>query len=236
MPARRATASRWITALVDPPSATSTAAAFAMPALVTIREGRRSPPAAATAIRPASVPARSRSPLAAGAVAVPAGLSPRASAMQAMVEAVPITMQVPPVVASADRTSMISLSSSSPARCRAHMPRQSVQAPSRWPRHELVSIGPATSCTAGTSAEIAAISWAGTVLSHPPRSTTASIGWAVISSSVSIAIRLRKSIEVGDSRISGSDIVGKTNGSPPASSTPRLTASTSWGISRWHVV
>ncbi len=86
------------------------------------------------------------------------------------------------------------------------------------------------------SADTAAISWAGTVLSHPPQSTTASIGWERSCSSVSIARRLRNSIEVGERRISGSDIVGKRTGSPPASSTPRLTASTSSGIWRWHVV
>ena len=35
------------------------------------------------------------------------------------------------------------------------------------------------------------MSCAGTVLSHPPSKTTASMGWARIISSVSIAIRLR---------------------------------------------
>ena len=44
---------------------------------------------------------------------------------------------------------------------------------------------------AGPPAEAAAISCAGTVLSQPPMSTTASIGWAVIIASVSSDIRLR---------------------------------------------
>ena len=43
----------------------------------------------------------------------------------------------------------------------------------------------------GMSAEMAAISCAGTVLSQPPSRTAASIGWALIISSVSIAARLR---------------------------------------------
>ena len=47
------------------------------------------------------------------------------------------------------------------------------------------------------SALAAPMSWAGMVLSQPARSTTPSIGWARIISSVSIAMRLRKSIVVG---------------------------------------
>jgi hypothetical protein len=51
--------------------------------------------------------------------------------------------------------------------------------------------------TVGRSALIAAMSCAGSVLSQPPITMTASIGWARIISSVSIAIRLRRYIEVG---------------------------------------
>src|SRR5438132_12935875 len=46
-------------------------------------------------------------------------------------------------------------------------------------------------------------------------------------SSTSIAIRFRKSIAVGFIRFSPSEIVGNSSGSPPASRTPRLTASAS---------
>ena len=66
-----------------------------------------------------------------------------------------------------------------------------MQAPSRWPRCRPVLIGPVTSWIAGTPADAAPISCAGTVLSQPPTSTTASMGWAVIISSVSMAMRLR---------------------------------------------
>ena len=60
-----------------------------------------------------------------------------------------------------------------------------------------MSIGPAVTTIAGRSALAAPISWAGRVLSHPPRSTTPSIGWPRIISSVSIAMRFRKSMLVG---------------------------------------
>ena len=55
----------------------------------------------------------------AGMVAPPGSIMPSASVMQAMVLAVPITMQVPAVGASRSFTSSISVSSSSPARVHA---------------------------------------------------------------------------------------------------------------------
>jgi hypothetical protein len=58
---------------------------------------------------------------------------PSASAMQAIVEAVPITAQVPAVVASRPSTIEISSSLTLPARYCAQKRRQSVQAPSRSP-------------------------------------------------------------------------------------------------------
>jgi len=90
-------------------------------------------------------------------------------------------------------------------------------------------IGPVTSWMAGTSAEIAPISCAGTVLSQPPTSTTASMGCARTISSTSIAMRLRNIRLVGLRNTSPSEMVGKSTGSPPDPSTPRLTASTSSG-------
>ncbi|KAG0735629.1 hypothetical protein G6F68_016268 [Rhizopus microsporus] len=82
---------------------------------------------------------------------------------------------------------------------------------------------------AGTPAEAAPISWAGTVLSQPPISTTASMGCARIISSVSMDMRLRKYMLVGCEKLSCTEMVGKSIGRPPASITPRLTASISWG-------
>ena len=110
-----------------------------------------------------------------------------------------------------------------------------MQAPSRSPLWLPVSIGPVTSWIAGTSALAAAMSWAGTVLSQPPISTTASSGWARIISSVSIAMRLRKSMVVGCMKGSPSEIVGKVNGSPPAAVTPRSTASIRAGTVPWQL-
>ena len=58
---------------------------------------------------------------------------PSASVMQAMVLAVPITMQVPGVGARRPLIASISASVNSPARCRPQKRRQSVQAPSTSP-------------------------------------------------------------------------------------------------------
>ena len=88
---------------------------------------------------------------------------------------------------------------------------------------------PVTSWIAGTPAEIAPISSAGTVLSQPPISTTASIGCARTISSTSMDIRLRRYMLVGWAKLSWIEMVGKSIGMPPASITPRLTASTSCG-------
>jgi hypothetical protein len=90
--------------------------------------------------------------------------------------------------------------------------------------------------TAGRSAEVAPISSAGTVLSQAPISTTASIGWARIISSASIAIRLRNIMLVGCRKTSPRDTVGKSSGRPPAAMAPRFTASTSSGKCRWQLL
>jgi len=73
------------------------------------------------------------------------------------------------------------------------------------------------------------MSCAGTVLSQPPMSTTASMGCARIISSVSMDMRLRRYIEVGCAKLSWIEMVGNSIGRPPASITPRFTASTSRG-------
>src|SRR4051812_17433364 len=95
-------------------------------------------------------------------------------------------------------------------------------------------MGPVGRKMAGTSLDAAAMIWAGSVLSQPPIKTTASIGWARIISSVSIAIRLRRNIEVGEAKLSWIDMVGNTMGSAPLSITPRFTASISWGTLPWQ--
>jgi hypothetical protein len=109
-----------------------------------------------------------------------------------------------------------------------------VHAPTRSNWCEPVSIDPVTSSMQGMLAEAAPMSWAGTVLSQPPISTTASIGCARIISSVSIAIRLRRNMLVGWANDSWIEMVGNSIGSPPASITPRLTASMSCVALPWH--
>ena len=98
-PRRPAIAVRWISALVDPPSASSTRSAFSTDCSVMISDGRIGWVISFTASAPASSAARSRSACTAGMEPWPSGTMPSASAMQAMVEAVPITPQVPAVVA-----------------------------------------------------------------------------------------------------------------------------------------
>ena len=62
-------------------------------------------------------------------------------------------------------------------------------------------------------------------MSQPPSRTTASIGLARSISSVAIAARLRHSMAVGRTCVSPRDTTGNSNGTPPASDTPRFTAS-----------
>jgi len=89
---------------------------------------------------------------------------------------------------------------------------------------------------AGRPADTAPMSCAGTVLSQPPISTTASMGCARTISSVSIDIRLRNFRLVGLRNTSPSEMVGNSIGSAPAASTPRLTASSNSGKCRWQLL
>ena len=75
---------------------------------------------------------------------------------------------------------------------------------------------------------------AGSVLSQPPMTMTASIGWARIISSVSIAMRLRRNMEVGWAKLSWMEMVGNTMGMAPASMTPRFAASISAAALPWQ--
>ena len=145
-------------AFVEPPIACRVTSALWNASGVMIRSGRRSSAAISTARLPVRSAKRSRSACTAGMVAPPGSIMPSASVMQAMVLAVPITMQVPAVGASRSFTSSISASSSSPARYMPQKRRQSVHAPSRSPRQCPVIIGPVERTRAGTSALAAAMS------------------------------------------------------------------------------
>src|ERR1044072_1952681 len=95
-------------------------------------------------------------------------------------------------------------------------------------------MGPTGMTTVGRSALMAAMTCAGSVLSQLPITITESIGWPRIISSVSIAIRLRRYIEVGCAKLSAIEMVGNTIGIAPASITPRFTASMISGTLPWH--
>src|SRR3954466_8037737 len=120
--------------LVEPPIACSTTCAFLNDDAVKNSLGRGPfALASAAATLPLASAERNRSACGAGIVALIGSDRPSASVMHAIVEAVPITMQVPTDGASRPLTASISTSSISPARYLPHNRRQSVQAPSTSP-------------------------------------------------------------------------------------------------------
>src|SRR5271170_5398749 len=120
--------------LVEPPIACITTCAFLKEDAVNISLGFGPLVLAISAATlPLASASRKRSAWGAGIVALIGNDRPRASVTQAMVLAVPITMQVPTDGASRLLTASISTSSISPARYLAHSRRQSVQAPSTSP-------------------------------------------------------------------------------------------------------
>ncbi len=117
MPARPAMAARWTSALVEPLVACNTTEALRTAVLVMIWRGVGAPAfAISTARLPVASAMRMRSEETAGAVAAPGSVKPSVSAIDAMVEAVPITMQVPDVGMSWSCARPSSTSSSVPAR------------------------------------------------------------------------------------------------------------------------
>ena len=86
----------------------------------------------------------------------------------------------------------------------------------------------------GISALMPPITCAGTVLSHPPISMHASIGWALNISSVSIDIRFLKYIDVGLANDSWIVIVGNSSGIPPLARIPALALLIKSGTLPWH--
>src|SRR5262249_40351287 len=93
------------------------------------------------------------------------------------------------------------------------------------PRYLPFSIAPPDTTIVGRSHEAAPMMSDGVVLSQPHSSTTPSIGLARTDSSTSMLTRLRKSIAVGRTLVSPSEVTGNSNGTAPASQTPRLTCS-----------
>src|SRR5262245_46466139 len=94
-PARRAIASRWITALVEQPIAMATTMALRKAASVWTLAGVMSVQAISTARRPASEHMRMWLESAAGMADAPGSVMPMASASAVMVAAVPMVMHTP---------------------------------------------------------------------------------------------------------------------------------------------
>src|SRR5580698_10800277 len=162
--------------------------------------------------------------------------------MHAIVEAVPIVLQVPaerdmPASADMNSCSVILPALTCSLNCHTTVPE-----PMSRPWCLPFNIGPPETTMAGTSQLAAPISSAGVVLSQPTSSTTASIGLPRIDSSTSMLARLRVNMAVGRKFDSPLLNTGNSTGKPPASNTPRLTCSASlrkWalqGVSSDHVL
>ncbi len=150
---------------------------------------------------------------------------PSASTMLAMVDAVPMVMQLPRERCMQASASVNSAWLSVPARTISDISITPVPEPTGLPRQLPDSDGPPDKPMVGRSTLAAPISSDGVVLSQPISSTTPSMGLARIDSSTSMLARLRNSIAVGRIWVSPSDITGNSSGKPPASYTPRLTCS-----------
>ena len=161
----------------------------------------------------------------AGIAALPGKARPNASIMQAMVDAVPIVLQLPGdrlIAASDARKSSAFMRPAFTSSLRRNM---SVPDPSFSPRNMPESIGPPDTTMVGRLQLAAPITSAGVVLSQPTSRTTPSIGLARRVSSTSMLARLRYIIAAGRMLDSPSDITGNSTGKPPASYTPRFTKS-----------
>jgi hypothetical protein len=165
-----------MTALVEPPSARTVAMASWYASAVRKREIRAPSLTRWTTRRPAAAAIRAWAESTAGMAAAPGMVTPRASAAEVMVEAVPIVMQVPGERARPPSSSASSRSPMRPARLRSQYFHMSVPEPRVSPRQWPRSIGPAGTKTVGRSALAAPISSAGVVLSQPPISTAPSTG------------------------------------------------------------
>src|SRR5271170_5983501 len=153
--------------------------------------------------------------------------SPSDSAIEPIVDAVPMVMQWP---AERDMQDSASLNSSSvilPTFTSSLNFQTEVPEPMSLPRNLPFSIGPPETTMAGTSQLAAPMINDGVVLSQPHISTTPSIGLARIDSSTSMLTRLRKSMAVGRILVSPVDMTGNSSGKPPDSHTPRFTRSAS---------
>ncbi len=153
----------------------------------------------------------------AGIAALPDSAMPSASAIEAIVDAVPIVLHDP---ALRDIDASASANSSTvmvPAFTASENRQIWVPDPTSSPRNLPFSIGPPVTTMLGRSVDAAAISRLGVVLSQPTSRTQPSIGWPRIASSTAIAARLRNIIAVGRNADSDAENTGTSTGNPPAS-------------------
>ncbi len=143
MPARRAIATTWMMALVEPPIAMCTRIALSKAAGVRMRCGVRSSHTMSTMRRPAAAHMRGCAESAAGIDEAPGSVMPSASAIAIMVAAVPITMQVPKERAMPPSISCHCSSLMRPARFSSQYFQASEPEPSSCPCQLPRSIGPA---------------------------------------------------------------------------------------------
>ena len=163
-------------ALVEPPTACSIRIALAKAAGVRMADGRRPSRTASTAQRPAAAAAVLPLGYPAGIVPEPGIISPSVSARMAMVEAVPIVLQVPVPQARQRSRSRQPASSRRPARRSSQSRHRSLPVPMRRPRNVAGSREPLVTRTMGRSALTAPMIAPGTVLSQPASSTIPSSG------------------------------------------------------------
>ena len=115
-PARPAMATRWMMAFVEPPIAMSTVIALSKEAAVRMSDGFRSSQTISTIRRPVAAAMTPWLASGAGIEDAPGRVRPRVSAMDIMVAAVPMVMQVPDDRAVPASTSSTTEDSTFPAR------------------------------------------------------------------------------------------------------------------------
>src|SRR5699024_680128 len=169
-------ATRCTTAFVDPPRASATVAALRTEASEMILLGGLCFSAISTLIRPVSAARREWFAETAGTEDAPGSVKPSVSAMAVIVEAVPMVMQCPCVLAIPPSMPFQSHSEILPARRSSQYFQASEPEPSTSPFQQPLIIGPAGKKIEGISALMAPISVPGVVLSQPPINTAPSTG------------------------------------------------------------
>ena len=176
IPTRPASASKWITAFVEPPKASTVVIAFSNEELRKISRGLRSSHTISTIRRPERLAILMWLESTAGIALAPARVKPRTSATLVMVDAVPMVMQVPADRAIPSSISFHACRSILPARRSAQYLATSDPLPKICPCQLPRSMGPAGTKMAGIFMLIAPIRSAGVVLSQPPSRTHPSAG------------------------------------------------------------